>query len=1145
MSIRLPKNTFAAIVSVLLLFLSLPFTRLLAQSTADASPTLVFRLPEVRTNSLYVRERLWRIPRVSPQYYEAKVLLVKTKTRQLVKSGGGTFQSSPLNAALAPLGIRSIRAPFASTPGATILSTSPFGVERIYEVQYNADVDAYDACLLLLDNPDIEYATPLFVRYTSLQPNDPLYSAQYAMQRIQMDKGWDITQGSQNVTIAIVDSGTDFEHEDLAGNMWINPGEDGNDTQGKSKRSNGKDDDGNGKIDDWRGWDFIGNISYNEAMQGITKEDNDPKVRTTPMTGELDHGTGTAGCAAAVTGNGKGIASTGNRCRYIPIKCGSDNPNFANKILRGYEAILYAARLGAKIINCSWGGPGSSPAEQDIINQAVASGSLVVVAAGNDTKNVDDGSHYPSGYENVLCVGATQSNDRTANFSNFGVKVDVWAPGAGIRTTKSGNIYGDMDGTSFACPITSGVAALVRSLHPDWTPRQVAHQLRATCDNVVATTPANRPRYYGRINAYAALNTNRTLNQGTTAPGLEITQIQFNNQPMITSIGQENAVFTIENVLSNASNVSVNIQPLDSRITLSKSDFTLSSVEGGKSATFQCSVQVKQPAYWYQEDGIMALATITAGSYVNYQYISFPVKISTPNVYTNMTADVPYTWAGAHSKPPLSLWAVGRGSNRSIVYRGGGNMDSSITAVLNCIYGINASTAVTGADNGAVYRTANSAQNWQQISVSSICGAVYSVNFFDNNNGIILGTPSGGWWTGVTTDGGQSWKRGVALPAPTGSETAVKGSAQWLGDNGWMGTTLGRIFRSSDKGQTWQSATVGSGVVTDIAFANAQLGFALLRPGTATTGAATVYATTDGGASWKSTGYVFNQSGVHPVYAYAPLNSTQFLALCSGSQVMMSVDSGRTWSPALSLNGTSAQAGFGTTQGTSTATLYMFGSTVANLRIPLVSGGTRSLNIASALLFDSTEVNATLAKQLDLQNNGTADVSISSISITPQNGTQDGEFSLQGGVPTTVAAGKTVGQSIAFKPKTIGEKKATLTIKSNVNSGDIIVQLTGYGKNVISTKVEEYNSNDLLISRVSPNPADEQVFFSVMLPTASSVALDLYSLSGEKVQSIVHIGTEAGEHLLTLHTAPLAAGVYLYRVRVGASVTSGSLVIEH
>ncbi|MBT3378996.1 MAG: S8 family serine peptidase [Lentisphaerae bacterium] len=312
--------------------------------------------------------------------------------------------------------------------------------------------------------PEVEYCEPRPIRRLSLVPNDPLvgtYGHDY-FQYQGFEAAWDTTQGSSDVVIAIVDSGVDYTHPDLAGKLWINTGE---------IPDNGVDDDGNGYIDDVKGWDFW--QSGPPDGQGVS--DNDP-------TGDYsDHGTHVAGTAAAETNNAVGIAGTGFSCRYMAVKVGGTEQN-PDDIAFGIEGIIYAVEQGADVINCSWGGGPYSRAEEEVIAAVTALGSLVVCSAGNEGS---EERSYPAAYADALAVGSLDMPGGTLSvFSNYGTWVDVLATGNGIQSTLPGDAYGVKSGTSMSAPVVSGLAGLLMALRPSWSPQRIGGQIRGAAVNV-------------------------------------------------------------------------------------------------------------------------------------------------------------------------------------------------------------------------------------------------------------------------------------------------------------------------------------------------------------------------------------------------------------------------------------------------------------------------------------------------------------------------------------------------------------------------------------------------------------------------------------------------------------------------------------
>ena len=329
--------------------------------------------------------------------------------------------------------------------------------------------------------PFVEYAEPDFIVHTTAT-NDTYYGLLYAIENTgqvigpstdsqsgvvdaDMDvlEAWLTQTGDPNQIIAVIDSGVQYDHEDLAANMWTNPGE---------IRDNGIDDDGNGFVDDVYGYDFHG------SGANVSSEDSDPMD-------EDGHGTHVAGTICAQTDNGLGVAGVVKRCRVMALRFIGPNGGYTSD---GVASLDYAVQMGAKVSNNSWGGGGFSQSLYDAIEAARDADHIFLAAAGNGGSdqigdNNDSVPHYPSNYEltNVVSVAATDNRDNRADFSNYGaVSVDIGAPGVNIASTWISNGYVWSSGTSMATPNVTGVVALIRSHHPGWNYQQVIDHLYAT-----------------------------------------------------------------------------------------------------------------------------------------------------------------------------------------------------------------------------------------------------------------------------------------------------------------------------------------------------------------------------------------------------------------------------------------------------------------------------------------------------------------------------------------------------------------------------------------------------------------------------------------------------------------------------------------
>ena len=318
---------------------------------------------------------------------------------------------------------------------------------------------------------------------TEILLNDPMLSRQWAL-KSAASNGMSVIEAHasrsdrsrEEIIVAVVDTGLDVNHEDIP--VWVNAGEIPN---------NGIDDDNNGYIDDVNGINTLIRDSNNNATVNITDTHG--------------HGTHVSGSIGAIQNNGKGIAGVAKNVKIMGIRT---VPNSSDeRDVDVIEAFIYAAKNGAKIINCSFGKDHNEGglAVQEAINYIGEEyGVLVVAAAGNSTRNIDSRRTYPASFnsENLLVVASTSNGGGLSYFSNYGVNsVDVAAPGSSILSTMPGNRYGNMSGTSMASPNTAGVAAEVLSQNPDLGPVELKNLL---LDNVVSVSSfKNKVKSGGRV----------------------------------------------------------------------------------------------------------------------------------------------------------------------------------------------------------------------------------------------------------------------------------------------------------------------------------------------------------------------------------------------------------------------------------------------------------------------------------------------------------------------------------------------------------------------------------------------------------------------------------------------------------------------
>lgn len=333
----------------------------------------------------------------------------------------------------------------------------------------------------LMQQEAVIYAEPNARAWATLLPNDPGWLQQWGPQKINAPQAWDLTMGSPDQVIAILDSGVTINHPDLTNQLWVNPGE---------VPANGIDDDANGKVDDVWGWHFYHNW---DGETYVPAEDNQ-------VADDYGHGTHVAGIAGAEINNGTGVAGMAGDSKLMTVKVLDQyGIGWYDDIAQG---IVYAVDNGAQVINLSLGGTASSQALQDAVNYALAHNVLVVASTGNDGGAV----LYPAACDNVLAVAATDRDDQRPSFSNYGPQVDVAAPGVDIYSTwpwRDG--YWTESGTSMSAPHVAGVAALIWATQPLSTAAQISYVITSTAHDI--QTPGWDPYTgWGRVDAWAAVH---------------------------------------------------------------------------------------------------------------------------------------------------------------------------------------------------------------------------------------------------------------------------------------------------------------------------------------------------------------------------------------------------------------------------------------------------------------------------------------------------------------------------------------------------------------------------------------------------------------------------------------------------------------
>lgn len=367
--------------------------------------------------------------------------------------------------------------------GATLASSISL-VPGLYEVDVPAGINLGDVLSAYAADPRVLSAQPDFVVQSEALPNDPMLGQQWGLKNanatytINAAAAWDKTTGSGRTIVAVIDTGVDYNHPDLAPNMWRNTAE---------ITGNGIDDDGNGYIDDIYGYNFVNNNGNPLDLNG--------------------HGTHVAGILGAQGNNGIGVTGVNWDVQIMALRfLDASGRGSTSDALR---ALNYAVQMGATISNNSWTSPAFDAALEAGIKNAGLAGHIYVAAAGNAGQNSDVYKLYPGSYtaDNLVTVAGLDSYNRLASWSNRGQSVEIAAPGTSIYSTLPNGKYGYMSGTSMATPFVTGAMALVRDQNPTWTSQQVIQRVLSTADRLATLNGAIGG---GRLNLGAAVTSANT-----------------------------------------------------------------------------------------------------------------------------------------------------------------------------------------------------------------------------------------------------------------------------------------------------------------------------------------------------------------------------------------------------------------------------------------------------------------------------------------------------------------------------------------------------------------------------------------------------------------------------------------------------------
>ncbi|MDX3523375.1 peptidase S8 [Streptomyces scabiei] len=390
----------------------------------------------------------------------------------------------PLDRAFRDIGVRSVTRlhppPLATRAG--ILSVAEqTDLSASYRVRFDPAQSVSQAVQRLSGVGEVVFAEPNRWReQAAVIPNDPLFAQQWGLKKINCPRAWERSRGSAAITVAVIDTGVDLDHPELA--PLLRPGKDFVDLGPAPQAEDG--------------WVFEGDF------QGVDDIPQD----------EVGHGTHVAGTIACRSDNREGVSGVTWECRLMPVRVLARIRRLADGVVSGVGSaadiaagIRWAADHGARVLNLSLGGTTATGVERDAIAHAISRNVVVVAAMGNDSGPVVS---FPAAFDDVIAVGATDVLDRKAPFSNTGPHIDVAAPGVNILSTFLDDTFSSSDGTSMACPHVAGVAALILSRDPFLNADDVRNILHTTARPLrrLPTDPVPNNQFgFGLVDADAAL----------------------------------------------------------------------------------------------------------------------------------------------------------------------------------------------------------------------------------------------------------------------------------------------------------------------------------------------------------------------------------------------------------------------------------------------------------------------------------------------------------------------------------------------------------------------------------------------------------------------------------------------------------------
>lgn len=813
------------------------------------------------------------------------------------------------------------------------LSASSNSIRHTWRMDFGA-IDKIESLIKDMEKLGVvEYAEPAPLFFISQTVNDPYYNrtlnytpsgleflygsafsvnSSWHLDLINAEEAWDETNGSSEITVAVLDNAIYVDHPDLT------------------------------------------NMIDRENSIDLGDGDNDPNP---PVANYIwSHGTHSAGLIGAEKDNGIGVASIGSGVKIMAVKLGTDASD-GQSMAAGFEGIIYAADHGADVINMSWGSPQFFQTMQNIVNYAYNKGCILLGAAGNNGNGAESQMNpdipvnytgYPAALEHVIAVGSCNSDDKKSDFSCYGTWLDLLSPGGyayqatgmmpitsfSVLSTTYNNAgtfgemlsgqlggitggemefptggagscgvsgqYDIMQGTSMACPVASGLAGLVLSKNPTLTPEELTAVMKSTCVNVDAQNPEFVDSMgAGRIDAYAAVHAAGLLNMDLVA--------DFEASEVILATGD--AINFTDRTIGTPTSWSWEF-------------------EGGTPAT---STDQNPQNIAYNEEGIYQVRlTVTDGTNTDSETKTYFILVGQSTTLGESAWEEQNTHFATQYRAsynieivdPQNVWfTTMNGTDGTVARDFGVTNDGGTTWVpktfsydadwmpgdISAISGTTAWTANYSSSangKGGIFKTTDGGDTWTRQGeelYQNTASFLNIIHFFNENEGYAQGDPvSGNFEIFRTTDGGETWNA-VTAPAAQSQEASTVGLDWAIGDIAWFGTSKGRIYKTTDKGATWTVLSTGTTkMISEMSWSDEMNGAVTVMNLNQTTGQTSDWQflrTTDGGETWNAVNVAENYFSS---FCLVPGTPGMIVATKSASSLpdnfsAYSTDGGTTW----------------------------------------------------------------------------------------------------------------------------------------------------------------------------------------------------------------------------------------------------------